>query len=367
MKIVYVIVICQLMTFNLISQKCEKVIYDRFKINRTLNFESQKVISGFTLSIDERFNFCKAFYNGKEVTNQVFDSRVYRNNIEFNIRNLNNLNVRANDEIDLYFVDNRWLVWDIAGIKRVRINIDKIEEPCDTISYIMYDNIKERIEDIKTKEGVTIKQLYSLTLKNEIENYIKTLSKEEKKSISECTDEYFILDFLDDDNDFGFSENEYELTDKIRSFLDIIASSINFYIAQQEWSLKDFRILITGFADERTYTGDGKLDFNEIRYIDNFNLISSQNCKRKSFISITDANVTNPLKGVKNNCDLSVVRAYNAAKYIEYKFSQLRDEQIEISYNGDGELSGSDYIGNRKIDIHLELKSISKKATTNNR
>ncbi|MDF1698872.1 MAG: hypothetical protein P1U56_23665 [Saprospiraceae bacterium] len=340
--------------------------FDKFKINRTLNLESQKIISGFTLSIAERFNFCKAFYNGQEITNQVYDSRVYHDNIEFNVRNLNKLNVRANDSLDLYFVDERKLILDISGIKRVRINVDKIEEPCDTISYIIYDNIKDNIEDIITKESVSIKQLYSLTLENEIEEYIQTLSQEERSLIAECTDEYFILDFVDDDNEFGFSENEYDLTDKIRSFLDIIASSINFHIAQQEWSLTDFRILITGFADERTYTGDGKLNFNNIKYIGTNDLILPQNCNRKTFISISTPKIINPLRRIKDNCDLTVVRAFNAAKYFEYKFGQFRGEKIDILYNGEGELTGSNYQGNRKIDIHLELKSISKRASSNN-
>ncbi|MDA9773841.1 hypothetical protein N9B82_02695 [Saprospiraceae bacterium] len=360
-------IISLLIISNLHSQKCENVIYDSSKINRELNIEAFKVLDGFNLDVAERFDFCKAYYNGQDISSQVFASRVFRNNIELRIQNVNSINVRANDTIDLYFTDERKYIWDISGVKRIQISIEKEETPCDTISYIIYDRVKKEVNEIVTSEDVDIKQMYSLTLRNEIEQYIQTLNKEQKRSLSDCTDEYFILDYIEDDAEFGFVENDFQLSERIRAFLDIISLSINFYISQQNWKLSDFKILITGYADERSYTGNGELNFTDIRYIQNGTKIPMQNCNRLIFNDVHTTEIIQPLNKINNNCDLSIVRAFNAAKYFEYKFGEINNDNIEIYYTGKGEIQGSKYEKNRRIDIHLEIKSIAKKATTNNR
>lgn len=350
---------------NLSSQKCEDIVFDSYNVNRKIELESYKIIDGFNLEVGERFDFCKAFYNGVDISNQIFVSRVFRNNLEIRIQNAKPVNVRAKDTIDLYFTDERKFIWGISGIKRIEISIAKDENPCDTISYIIYDRVKKEIDEIVTSEDVDIKQLYSLTLRNELEEYLNTLNKKQKASLSECKDEYFILDYIEDDDEFGFVENKFQLSERIRAFLDIISSSIYFYISQQSWNLSDFKILITGYADERRYTGDSQLDFTDLRYLQKGTTIASQNCNRLIFNDVKTTEIIKPLYEITNNCDLSIVRAFNAAKYFEYKFEELTDKKIEVYYTGKGEIQGNNYDKNRKIDIHIEIKSVAKKATTN--
>lgn len=346
------------------STTCEQLLSENAKSDRDEFPSVEKIYDGYNMPIESRFNFSCVYLNGIDISSDVNTER--KNDDLFSIKLLTpeKYRLRNNDTIKVFFTDKRTLVWEWSGIMQVDFIIKKEVTPCDSVFNIVYKDISGKIDEIITNEKVEIKQLYEFTLKNKIKQYISSLSKADSIKFNECQKNFFILDLINNDDNFGFVENHYYLTPKLKDYLSTIAESIAFDIKQHDWSQSQFIIKCVGYADRNRFTGIPTINYSNLGIIDSTKLrISRTDCGLYGgFEELGKTNSELPeLKNVLNNCDLSVLRSYVTVEYLKKRLSDLTNSKFTFQYRGGGEIDNTAFEANRKIDLYIQIKGVSDK------
>jgi hypothetical protein len=333
--------------------------------NRNEVVSVEKIIDGYNMKIENRFDFKCIYFNEKDISNYVNNERTDDEHISIKLLYPQKYRLKNNDTLKILFIDNRKFIPLCVATKLVNLIAEKEETPCDTVFNIFYKDISMKIDSVYTNQSIGVKQLFDLTLQNKIKKYISSLSKIDEIRFDECQKEFFILDLINDDLEkFGFVENEYYLTESLKQYLNIITESIAFDIRQHDWNAESqFIIKCIGYADIQRYTGIQKIDYSKLGILDADAEISNTGCAENGiFEQLHERNsLLDKLNFVLNNCDLSILRAYSAAIYIEKRLKDLTNCQFTLQYKGGGEIIEGEYTLNRKIDISIEIKAISKK------
>lgn len=349
----------------ILTQSCKKKnscadLASKLEIpNRTDTISEEKIYDGYTFPIESRFEYSCAFLNGKEISESVNKERKNDNDFYIKLLQREKFRLRNNDVIQVLFTDNRKLVWEWSGLMRVDLVIKKEITPCDSIFNIVYQDVSGKIDDILTNDKVDIKELFDYTLKDKIKNYISKLSKADSIKFSECQKNYFILDLINSNENFGFAENRYLLTPKLKDYLNTLAEGIAFEIRQHNWQQSKFIIKCIGYADKNKYTGDKTINYKDLE-IDSINAnIVDTKCGLNGNFANLDNKTLPKLNYVGDNCDLSILRSYVTVEYLKTKLRDLTDFNFIFEYKGGGEKQGETFEKNRKIDLFIEIKAVA--------
>jgi hypothetical protein len=338
---------------------CEALVTKITTPNRIDTISDEKIYDGYTFPVESRFEYSCAFLNGKEITIALNKERKSDDNFSLKLLERDKYRLRNNDVIQVYFSDNRKLVWDWAGQMRIDFIIKKDVTPCDSVFNIVYQDVSGKIGDILTNDKVTTKELFDYTLKDKIKSYISTLSKADSIKFSNCQKNYFILDLINNKENFGFAENQYELTPKLKDYLNTIAEGIAFEIGQHDWEKSMFIIKCIGYADKQRYTGGRDINY-KILGIDSLSSnISYTECEPLGKFADLNSTGDSKLTDIQNNCDLSILRSYVTIQYLKAKLKDLSNFTFIFQYKGGGEKDGDAFEKNRKIDLFVEIKAVA--------
>jgi hypothetical protein len=230
---------------------------------------------------------------------------------------------------------------------------------------IMYEHIRDMVENLATSEKVTRAKLYDETLKNSIQKYLQSLSRAGTEKRYDCPQNVFIADMLNNTDSFGFAENKYILPTSLRQYLDAVAQSVAYTLNQHKWENRRFTIDCIGFADQQRYTGPLQYSFKQMDITDSAGLkVVSTSCGFAAGFAFLDKDSLDsrpPLTAVTNNCDLSLLRSFIAIHYLRAQLRQLTAFPVIYRYKGGGEAPGSAFEVNRKIELSVEIKGVAEK------
>ncbi len=344
---------------------CQQLFSKIDKPNRTEEISVEKIYDGHNMRIESRFEFSCVVLDSTDISSDVNFDRKSDDFVSIKLLSPEKYKLKNNDIIKVFFTDKRKLVWDMfaVSVKLVILKIKKEATPCDSVFNIIYKDISGKIEDIVTNERVEATQLYDYTLKNKIKQYISSLSISDSIKFNKCQKEFFILDLINNSGEFGFIENEYYLTPRLKEYLNTMAESIASETKQRNWNKSQFIIKCIGYADERSYTGSSLINYSNLGTSDSTDVhISYTNCQDDNFEELGKLSIGfTELKTISNNCDLSILRGYVAATYLENRLKLLTNLKFIFKYRGGGEVPNETYDINRKIDLYLEIKGVAEK------
>lgn len=340
---------------------CELVI-DNYSVDETKELSTDMFLQEFKIdSKSKRFHLkCLVGSKGEDIS-PLFTIDSLGSIYSFKLKKQYVNRFDARDSIFCFFWDDRKHIRSYAAHNLVKVNIKDNLTPCDSIKEIIYTSISEKLERLANDKDQLV-DLYDKVLEGKIRDYLKSLNPIQKRRINECKRSFRLLDWVENSKKYGFAEKEYRLTPEIKSFLDVIIGFFDEQINSESWKYKNFSINIIGYADQQNFGDEVLISENNFGFnIDNMPpVLTGQNCNSPdSYISI-DANnhSKKEIGSIKNNCELSWVRAFSAAQYVKRQFEQMsKSFGVDINYIGGNVSYGSDHRVNRKIEVKFELKA----------
>ncbi len=269
------------------------------------------------------------------------------------------------------------------GRKRSSIKFEIISDPdpppppdppepiCERTSKIIYNKIfealKSKRDTIQKVSPIPIEldSLFSKLKLDSLESQLALLP-DSIKADPECQDILKLLKYLKDDEQFGFGFSNYWITDTLEIYIRTLYNGLEKFLSEYEDI--DLRIECIGYADSIPVSDDGipskegKPRIPKISY--NKDACPGDYCKEKPFF-IDFEQAQHDTSGdklpdpIEDNCQLSVVRAYNAIEKLRNLISNDTDipgEKIKYFYAPYGALKEGDRKHNRKVQFKIYLK-----------
>jgi hypothetical protein len=341
------------------NRSCEKLLHEEIEpiymeyvsIEELISGHKIEKKEGYALGIKKYSYELSCVYLNNSLLNDV-DDYVYKNDTI--TINSSNVNIENYDTLKLYFIDDNFYhkipFTGHSDIRFMNLIIHSKETPCDSITNIFYEYITKKIEEkysAHTKNKIELVYLFDKMLQDSINDYIESLPKGRE----DCEKNFFILNYLRNEEKYGFDDAEYYLKEDLKVFLDSIAAIINKVISKRNWDKRNFVINCIGYADERKLMKEKNIDKSKLE--ENLEVPIGK---------ISKAYLENPqygeLEKIKNNDDLSVVRGYAAARYLEGQLKKIApDDTFEFDYQGGGETTKEDsHAKNRKVELSIGIK-----------
>jgi len=344
------------------DRTCESLIQIAIKPDLEKFVSIEEIKNGYNVHHANRnghFQFCCVYLNDSFL--DYCPTRINNDSIRIELKNIR---VKSNDTLKLYYVDTTFLgkarQWGNNDIKFIKLIIEEIQTPCDSITNIFYKHITEKFaktDSVYTNNKLELVELFDMVLQEKLQPYIDSLPKYER----ECEKSFFVLNYLKSQDQYGFDDNEYYLKPDLKVFLDSIAITINKIISERNWEKKQFIIGCTGYADERRYRGDGIIYKLKLE-----NDLKVSIGKISKAYELTDLYKPQykELEIIGNNNDLTIVRGFVSAIYLEKQLKKIAPDIVfEFKYKGGGVITGNNYAKNRKVDLSIGIKGGTQQKT----
>ncbi len=359
---IYVLVLFVFVSCNKTPDCSSKII--KYHISDEYTISSSEFFNGFSIdSKNKRFQLnCLLDSKGNDIMH-MFDIDSLQTNYSFKLQEQYSRNFSNNDSLFLFFWDKRKYIRSYAANNLMLVKINDLIEPCDSIKQIIYSNVSEKIEKL-AKDNVELVDLFDKVLEDRICEYLKSLSPVQKEELRGCRKTFKLLDWIENSKEYGFPTKEYKLTSGIKDFLNIIIQVVSEKNNSEQWQYRKFVISIVGYADERTFGNSKKISRNRYGFDLNkeYAPLVAKNCSDKKFVTLNESHLfVKTLETIKNNCELSWMRAFATALFLEQEFEKKDLKNIvKIRYCG-GDISyGRNYDLNRKIELRIELMAGAK-------
>jgi len=346
------------------AMDCYSII-SNFPVNKEIEINTSNFISGFLLdSRDSRFNLKCILINNNDIIYK-FDIDSTGTEYHIKVKSDNIKDFKNGDEIFALFWDSSNIIRSYAAYYLIKIKIKEDISPCDTIKQIIYINTAQRIDKL-TRDEITLIDLYDKVLESKIQNYLNSLNSIQEKEIEKCKQTFKLLDWIENSKEFGFRTGEYELTQEIKDYLNIISEVLKEKTNEASWIHKDFSIKVVGYSDERQLQVHDPIIWEKLGVYEdkhkNEVYINQINCLSISEYFEIDKKYPNSqiISTLTDNCSLSALRAYSATFYLMKKLNSQLKSDVKFMYVGGGVSKGTDYLKNRKIEIKIELRAGAK-------
>lgn len=247
------------------------------------------------------------------------------------------------------------------GFLENREVIFQIESECDKIKQIISTEImnsKPNIMAKQTTEELDLNKLFARLKDNELKRWMANLD-DVPPSKALCQETYKLLKYINDGDEHGFDKNKITLSPILTNYLDRASDSVRSHLLNYSDGKIQLNIKVIGYTDIDPFkrTIDYNATLKEPVYYDESSC--RENTADKNSLTFVNFNtgapspaLTNVPDRIKNNCQLSAVRAFNSLKYLKSKFPNTK---IQFSYSAGGQGVGSTLALQRKINIKISL------------
>jgi hypothetical protein len=241
----------------------------------------------------------------------------------------------------------------IPGLRSARyqqeLTIPVSLSSCDRRTQLIYTKVTSLVEGQMRMEGETTAQLevseafYKL-LSEELEDFIKSLPRPTE---GPCPDKIELEKFVETKGLAGFESGGYQLTEGLKSFLDIMRVAMR--DSARNWLQYHLDVKVIGYADRNEVrrkidlsTSLTGIDEAAWQTIPNSLEVYYDGCKRNRlekepvYFDLLNAQ-GKPIREITDNCELGAVRAYIAVAYLKSKFGA---DDVDLSYATGGVAPG---------------------------
>lgn len=246
---------------------------------------------------------------------------------------------------------------------------------CDEVTVLIYREInselKQKFEEEevqgKTDKHIKLDQVFDLLLKNKIEPFIRRMDPVLQKD--PCFETFQLLKWLRREDIPGFAYREYQISDDLIRLLEPVSKSITETISRDEYNLT---VQLVGHTD-RALVGETGIPVKlSMTGIDDWSAIESpleiyySGCDdnymsgdKPYFVDYSDPS-GETVETIRNNCELSAVRAYITTVYFINKIGR---NKVKYSYAAGGiyraanEKNTKADSDSRRVDIEFLIKT----------
>jgi hypothetical protein len=275
-------------------------------------------------------------------------------------------NALLNTHLSFVFVPS----WFILSKTNIRVNYF-VKPACDTITQIVFQEIVNNIHN--QTEGVIDKPVYlgdifdRFRKDDDLKKWLAVIGKQPQSKVT-CPKIFELLKFIKDFQQSGFKTREYELAPELKSYLDATVDGLKQYLKNYKTEFVEIDLECTGYADPDNVSNriDYKPSGNDKIYYDKkecglntatqIRRIALKETNLKGLVEVTQ------VQGINNNCELSVVRAYVALKYMQRQLNQdFSHVKINYFYAAGGIAKAISKEKSRKIDVKMVFKGAKQK------
>lgn len=234
---------------------------------------------------------------------------------------------------------------------------------CDEVTKILYNFFDENIDKkishpYNVNTTISIDQAFELELKEELETYLKdnnvTITK------NDCEVNYEIIRWIKRQDIDNYKVGTYEIPEGQKKLIDTFLDRIK--QVKSKWKINFSSINCIGSADKQNIKRKGiTLDRSKTNIFfpnsEPFHVYYG-GCRNDIIISTLETiklgNKGSDFVGqiIENNCELSAVRAFVMAKYIDLQLP----EDISINYSAEGAIGyQDDSPENRRVRVELNF------------
>jgi len=317
--------------------------------------------NGMSIAVDPfGTKIVKITINDKDV--QLIDNKIeHMFKVEYIIKS-------TNDVYQEFRLQDSVLAITIANKYKRRTKRYKIQPDCTSLSTLIVTEIvnNSSTTEIKTGEiNLNITEIFERLRNNQLQDVLEGIQDVDVSNISkQCINTYHLLNLVDSNNLYGFEVKSYNLTQEMKNALSHLASQIiQEYLALYDDSLYEASVKIIGYADPRTI-GDPIANHTNARI--GSGCVNDQAIFKEPIRYVEEPvlygqsqTITRIPDWIKNNCQLSALRAYSAISFIRKHLSG----RVIYYYVAGGVLSSSsedEHKLNRKIDISISMKGVKR-------
>jgi hypothetical protein len=320
------------------------------------NFVAIK-LNDSTLQQQERCNSCPFEVKPPSLTSLTYTFKLKKEELFYK-------NALLNTQLSFVFAPGR-----LMPLKtNIRVNYF-IKPACDTITQIVYQEIVNNVHN--KSEGITDKPIYlgdifdRFRKDEDLKQWLAMIGKQTSLKVT-CPKIFELLKFINNSQQSGFKTGQYELVPELKSYLDATVAGLKQYIKDYKTEFVEIDLECTGYADADNilkridYKLSDKIYYNKIECglntANQIRRISMKETHIKGLVEVT------PIQGINNNCELSVVRAYVALKYIRERLNQeLSSVKINYFYAAGGIAKDISKEKSRRIDVKMVFKGAKQK------
>lgn len=265
------------------------------------------------------------------------------------------------------------LIFAPSKIFRAGENIEYqylIKPACDTITQIIFQEIVNNVHnqtEKATEKPVFLGDMFDKLKNNDLKPWLDAIDNQVQSKVV-CPKIFNLLKFIKDYQQSGFKTRESELAPELKSYLDATVDGLKQYLKNYKTEFVEIDLECTGYADPDNVSnridykpsGSDKIYYDKkecgLNTATQIRRIALKETNLKGLVEVTQA------QGINNNCELSVVRAYVALKYMQRQLNQdFRHVKINYFYAAGGIAKAISKEKSRKIDVKMVFKGAKQK------
>ena len=292
----------------------------------------------------------------------------FYNDFELTLRGeRSKINILKDSKIEVAFRPSSFL-YAFWNPRKVSL---QLESACDTVSQIVYEELKESFEgNVRSNtekildESVDINVLFGKLKQGELRSWLNSFSPESSDlGPADCVEIFELLTYIKQEDMSGFPVNEYTLNGTLEGYLDQVGKAITLYMASYGEGISELNVQVVGYADQRRIAA-GQYIPNTLSNVYYFpSTCGSEQAAKLAYSPLNAPRGIRVPYRITNNCQLSALRAYMTTVYLSEKLASLESESLSINYSyaAGGVASGSDFEANRKVNVLLTFQASKKK------